>query len=126
MKMKKVFLLAAVAAVTGSAWLASGILRRGDDLFQENLEVLTDEEIGTEVERQLCLSDGGYWNMASVCADGGIIQITCEIEGELSAFGFTISGAYKKGNTYYGYWERWMCTNSTGNCCKKQGIEVHV
>ena len=45
MKMKKVFLLAAVASVAGSAWLASENLRRGDDLFQENLEVLTDGEV---------------------------------------------------------------------------------
>ena len=44
MKTKKVFLLAAVAVVAGSAWLASGILRRGDDLFRENLDVLTDGE----------------------------------------------------------------------------------
>lgn len=33
LKTKKVFLLAAVATMAGSAWLASGILRRGDDLF---------------------------------------------------------------------------------------------
>jgi hypothetical protein len=33
MKTKKVFLLAAVAVVAGSAWLSSGNLRRGDDFF---------------------------------------------------------------------------------------------
>ncbi len=51
MKTKKVFLLAAVAAVVGSAWLASGNLRRGDDLFRENLEVLTD---GEETSIDIC------------------------------------------------------------------------
>lgn len=44
LKTKKVFLLAAVATMAGSAWLASGILRRGDDLFRENMDVLTDGE----------------------------------------------------------------------------------
>jgi hypothetical protein len=33
MKTKKVFLLATLAVVAGSAWLASGNLRRGDDFF---------------------------------------------------------------------------------------------
>lgn len=42
--MKKAFFLAAVAAVAGFALLASGNLRRSDDLFQENLEVLADGE----------------------------------------------------------------------------------
>ena len=69
MKMKKVFLLAAVAAVAGSAWLASGILRRGDDLFQENLEVLTD---GEEVLGQTCYNtitskDGSQVMYCPVC-----------------------------------------------------------
>ena len=44
MKTKKVFLLATLAVVAGSAWLASGNLRRGDDLFRENLDVLADGE----------------------------------------------------------------------------------
>lgn len=44
MKTKKVFLLATLAVVAGSAWLSSGNLRRGDDLFRENLDVLTDGE----------------------------------------------------------------------------------
>ena len=57
MKTKKVILLAAVAAVVGSAWLASGNLRRGDDLFRENLDVLTDGEV---FPGPLCAYDPEY------------------------------------------------------------------
>ena len=57
MKMKKVFLLAAVAAVAGSAWLASGNLCRSDDFFQDNLEVLTDGEV---FPGPLCAYDPEY------------------------------------------------------------------
>ena len=66
MKMKKVFLLATLAVVAGSAGIASGDLRRGDDLFRENLEVLTDGEV---FPGPLCAYDPEYMCLY-IYADG--------------------------------------------------------
>ena len=38
--------------------------------------------------------------MATVAEDSGFETVTCEISGEVSAFGITIKGSYKKGNRY--------------------------
>lgn len=46
----------------------------------------------------------------------------CEISGQISAFGVTISGSYKRGKKYSIAWARYTCANSPGNCCVKQGL----
>lgn len=64
-------ILAAVAVVTGSAWLASGNLRRGDDLFQENVEVLVSgEDVFPCTSPKTWLGLGSCMNITSVmCKD---------------------------------------------------------
>lgn len=91
----------------------------------ENVEVLVQSEMNA-VNEEDCRAFGGYWNMALVCADGGIELVECTVSGEISFLGFTLSGSYMTGNKYYIVWERYSCINSDGNCCdgSAQGIRV--
>ena len=60
--------------------------------------------------------------MASLCVDSGFETVECEISGQISAFGITISGSYKRGKKYSIAWARYTCTPSSRNCCVKQGL----
>ena len=88
-----------------------------DYLLEANIEALAQMEPAVG-----CIAEGGNVDMASVCQDGGIVQVTCEIAGKITVFGVTIEGSYKKGQVEYIAWARYACVASTGNCCKKQGI----
>ena len=96
--------------------------RQMQELTRRNLEVLLDGEWETEFTREACLSDGGNWNMASVCVATGFENTTCKIAGKISCFGITIEGSYEKGKTYPIPWARYECKDSPTNCCKKQGL----
>ena len=93
--------------------------------MDENVEVLAQSEMNAGDEEK-CRASGGYWNMALVCADGGIELVECTVSGEISFLGITLSGSYTIGNKYYIVWERYSCINSNGNCCdgSAQGIRV--
>lgn len=91
-------------------------------MLDENIEALTQGEENYPQERTKCLEEGGFWNMASVCADAKIEMVTCTISGEITLFGVTLKGSYTKGRKYSIPWARYTCTSSIGNCCKKQGL----
>lgn len=112
--------------------LGSGVLfaystNKGRELsfVDENVEVLVQSEMNARNEEE-CRAFGGYWNMALVCADGGIELVECTVSGEISFLGFKVPGSYTIGNKYYIAWERYSCINSDGNCCdgSAQGIRV--
>lgn len=73
-----------------------------------------------------CHKAFGYWDMALICDGAGIETTQCQIDGEITLFGITVSGSYKKGKPYKIAWERWACRNATGNCCKadQQGLRI--
>lgn len=85
----------------------------------ENSETLEKTEKQREQE---CFSNSGNWNMATVCTDSGFEEVSCEISGEISAFGLTFKGSYTKGENYSVAWARYECQDSKGNCCIKQGL----
>ena len=98
-----------------------------NDLLKQNIEALTDEENddGVILTREQCLQHGGEWNMASVCEASGIETTTCDVDGEISAFGITIKGSYKKGKQHQVIWARYKCVTSPENCCTQQGVYIH-
>jgi hypothetical protein len=100
-----------------------------------SLSAFADSENGTGSEnsgagittQSECQANGGYWNMASICAGGGVNSVICAIGGEITFVGVTIFKAeLKKGTTYNIVWERWMCTLAPGNCCiaSSQGVLI--
>jgi hypothetical protein len=92
-----------------------------------NVEALAQNESGAGInDENTCRTNGGYWNMALICAGGGVNSVLCTVSGELTILGFTIKGNFSKGKTYNVTWERWACTNSTGNCCiaSSQGVQI--
>ncbi len=92
-----------------------------------NIEALAHDEDSEDKKREKeCHDQGGYWNMALICADGGIEETECTVAGELSFAGVKISGSYKKGHTYTVSWERWECKDHQKECCQKdeQGVRV--
>lgn len=81
---------------------------------------------GTTPEEK-CHNKGGIYNAFLQCADGGVTNVTCTINGELSIWGITIfKASYTKGNSYPVRWERWACITGNGNCCIKseQGVKI--
>ena len=97
-----------------------------DDIFLANVEALSEEELSKEdqLRQRECYAEGGNWNMASVCAEGGIEVINCERNGEISVLGVVVKGGYKKNKNYLVKWERYECQDSPKNCCTKQGVFV--
>jgi len=128
--MKKTLILSALVLILLGVSLTvlinysnfSSVIKVTNIILDENIEALTQGEEPYPTERLKCIEKGGNWNMASVCEDSGIEQVTCNISGEISAFGITIKGSYQQGKKYYIPWARYKCTQSLGNCCKKQGL----
>ncbi|MBR1573634.1 MAG: hypothetical protein IJ652_02160 [Bacteroidales bacterium] len=123
---KNVKIIVSVISVAALAFVC-GVKSKNHsmDLFEMNVEALASIEVYGDEET--CRTNNGYWNMALVCADGGIISQTCTVSGELTIMGVTIKGNYTAGNVYNGCWARFSCTNSSGNCCNagEQGIRVY-
>ncbi|MDR1737744.1 MAG: NVEALA domain-containing protein [Candidatus Symbiothrix sp.] len=97
------------------------------DIQLANVEALADNELSIPTGQTECQQNCGYWNMALVCADGGVESVTCTVKGELTVWNIKIvSASFEKGNSYSVAWERWECQNSTGNCCpyNEQGVRV--
>ena len=117
------FAIAAMALTAFTGYKTFGPKKTMADLIlDENIEALTQGEEPYPEERLLCIAGGGNWNMATICSDSGIKTVVCTVSGELSVFGITLKGSYTKGNTYFIPWAKYTCTNSNGNCCKKQGL----
>lgn len=88
---------------------------------------ITGPEMGAGISNASdCHKAFGYWDMALICDGSGIETTQCQIDGEITLFGFTVSGSYKKGKPYKIAWERWACRSATGNCCMadQQGLRV--
>ena len=113
----------AIATVVGKKTYESHAYETSS-LLMQNVEALAQE--GTDepypAEREKCITEGGNWNMASVCKQSGFESVVCKISGEVSFMGFSIKGSYEKGKKYSIPWARYECTESAGNCCKKQGL----
>lgn len=127
MKQKKFMLLMAlliVAAVNVGIVLEAN---RSYDLTMDSIEALSGDETGATITNgEDCHKNGGYWDMALVCAGSGVETVRCEVSGSISLFGSSISGNFKKGKPYTLSWERWSCTTAVGNCCivSQQGLRV--
>lgn len=70
-----------------------------DNLLMQNVEALT-QNTGDESypeERAKCISEGGNWNMASVCKNSGFEDSTFKISDEVNIFGATLKGSFEKG-----------------------------
>lgn len=124
--MKKKLIFAAGAMVIAAAVSAAFCLNFGqtrhDDLFEQNLDALARGENDANLREEECYEQGGNYNMASICVDSGFETVECEISGQISAVGVTISGSYKRGKKYSIAWARYTCTHISGNCCVKQGL----
>ena len=131
MNKKSLFLLPCIAAVAIATFVGTKALKsnasESNALLMANVEALSAETEDSE-ERRNCVNNGGNWNMALCCVDGGTVTKTCEVKGEITVFGVTVKGEWKKGQTVTAAWERWSCVASTGNCCKisEQGVRVKV
>lgn len=126
--MKKNFLmLSCIAAIVTATVVGKKTFEshadETNDLLMQNVEALAEnaEEPYPE-ERTKCINEGGMWNMASKCTASGFERPTCKVSGELSVWGITIKGSYEKGKKYAIPWARYECVDSSGNCCKKQGL----
>lgn len=94
-------------------------------LLLQNIEALTENTTEDALRIQMmqeCHAKGGNWDMATIADDSGFETVTCEVSGEVSAFGITIKGSYKKGESYSIAWVRYKCVSSPNNCCVKQGL----
>ncbi len=73
-----------------------------------------------------CLDRGGNWNMASICKDGGIVEVVCQVDGQISLLGITLSSTvYLKGHKYPITWALYTCIAHDGNCCETQGMFIN-
>ena len=124
---KKIFIstfaIAAMALTAFTGYKTFGPKQSMSDLLlDENIEALTQGEEPYPEERTQCVANGGNWNMASICEASGFEKVYCSISGELTFLGVTIRGSYTSGKTYPIAWARYKCVESSGNCCKKQGM----
>lgn len=88
-----------------------------------NIVALTSNESGMDITtREGCMLFGGIWGMGTIAKSSGFESISCEISGEISIFGFTLKGSYKKGEKYVIPWVLYTCETSEMNCCLKQGL----
>jgi hypothetical protein len=123
MKNKILYGIAVMVIAVIAAFNVTLSLQKNNDfsgLSLANVEALADGE-------SECQNESGYWNMALVCADGGVHNVECTIKGELRIWDITIfSASYTKGSSYPIVWERWQCQASAGNCCiaSKQGVKI--
>ena len=130
MRMKKELILGMIASVV--IVVLFGFRQTSNsksDLTLENVEALSEDDTSLTDEERLrrnsCYSHNGYCDMASVCADGKVENVTCNITGELVIGGYTIiKGSYQKGKRYRIAWARYKCEASKGNYCTEQGIFV--
>lgn len=123
---KKLILLPCIAAVAIASFVGAKTFKsnatESNELLMTNVEALSQQEEPYPEERTRCINESGIWNMASVCKQSGFEYTTCKKSGEVSLFGITVKGNYEKGKKYYVAWARYECTQSSGNCCKKQGL----
>lgn len=123
---KKTLMLSCVATIISVAVVGTKTCEpqvfMSNNLLTQNVEALSQDEEPYPEERRKCIDSDGSWNMASVCDNSGFETATCKISGEISLFGVTIKGSYEKGSKYSIPWARYKCIESSGNCCKQQGL----
>lgn len=116
-------ILVTVFLLTGIILALTKSSKKIDVLFESNVEALAQSE--TNNNETACRLAGGVWNHVSICADGGVIPVSCEYEGQITIFGITVKGTYKAGCTYVIAWARYSCEQPAQNeCCTKQGIFI--
>ena len=114
--MKRIFIYLAVILASVTVIAVADSRNKVDSFIEANIDALT------QYETDDCISRGGNINMATVCAEAALVNATCNISGEITVLVVTLKGSYTKGNAYVIPWARYTCTNSTGNCCIKQGL----
>ena len=123
---KKNLLLSCVVVFIATLFIKTKLfpskLHEENSLLILNVEALSQTEEPYPEERKKCIEEGGNWNMSSVCVASGFEHVTCKLSGEIILFGVTIKGSYEKGKKYPIAWARYECKDSSGNCCKKQGL----
>ena len=126
---KKLFVLTFAALAIVSFISKNNSLQSKSEILNTNIEAIASPDDPTWYEMQtiiLCFTQGGNYNMASVCQECGFFDpVKCKVTGELTILGVTIKGSYEKGKKYSIPWARYTCTASTGNCCLKQGLYTY-
>ncbi|RHJ85326.1 hypothetical protein [Parabacteroides sp. AM08-6] len=104
-----------------SSWFAKFLLAETTDTPETPTTSLSEYE-------KSCRDKEGGWNVILKSVDHGTVgRVECSIAGEISVFGFKISGSYQRKEKYDAFWDHRACEASTANCCftNQQGLYIN-